>query len=304
MIRSKLIVLTSILIGAISGIELYAQEGAWESKHLKKDLRSQPVNRMVVMGESNAYGMSAIDPRNEWVQTVANSIRNFQSEPLRVFNNAIPSNVISPDAPGYKSDTNSYGTSPSAKERFEQDMVSYKPDMVVYAYGLNDSRCGHSLESFIKSYEYIVKKTREELPNALIVLVGPYWNPQYDSLAWVNRQPQRKGDFWLPGDGIVEGYNKAISTLADKYNALFVDVYNVLRGSPWLVTADDCHFNDMGQSVIGQKVFIELATHCSFLSNKSRKAEKELKSSIRTTGGTQALPHVINSWRSVEKWKQ
>ena len=56
----------------------------------RQDYRSQPVRRMVVMGESNAYGMSAGDPVNEWVQALAFLIRRFQDGPLRVFNNAIP----------------------------------------------------------------------------------------------------------------------------------------------------------------------------------------------------------------------
>ena len=66
---------------------------------LRTDQRSQAIQRMVVMGESNAYGMNAVCAQNEWVQTVGNFIREFQGSPLRIFNNAIPSNVISPDAP-------------------------------------------------------------------------------------------------------------------------------------------------------------------------------------------------------------
>ena len=38
---------------------------------LRRDYRSQAVRRMVVMGESNAYGMNAGDPLNEWVQALA-----------------------------------------------------------------------------------------------------------------------------------------------------------------------------------------------------------------------------------------
>ena len=114
------------------------------------DFRSEPVRRIVVMGGSNAYGMSASSPRNEWVQVLGDHIREFQERPVRVFNNAIPSNVISPDAPGYvASDT--CGTAPSALERFEIDMIGYGPDMAVYAYGLNDSRCGHDEDSFMRA---------------------------------------------------------------------------------------------------------------------------------------------------------
>ena len=121
---------------------------------LKHDYRSAAVRRLVVMGESNAYGMCAGDPLNEWVQVLAFLIRRFQDGPLRVFNNSIPSNVISPRAPGYDA-KHIYGTAPSALERFKEDTIDYRPDMAVYAYGLNDSRCGHALESFIEDYEKI-----------------------------------------------------------------------------------------------------------------------------------------------------
>ena len=266
---------------------------------LRKDMRSEPVKRMVVMGESNAYGMAAGDPRNEWVQTLANLLRQFQDEPLRVFNNSLPGNVISPDAPGYLPIVPGFfGTSPSAIERYEQDMISYKPDMVVYAYGLNDSRCGHKLESFMKAYRHIVRKTREKLPDALIVLVGPYWCTQYDPVAW-----SVKKRFPIVGDQLVLAYNKAISELADEYGAIFVDVYRVLEGALWLLNKDDCHFNDLGQSIIGQTIFIEIAAHCFFVAKKSKRMEKELNLNIRNTGGTQALPNVISSWRKMDRWK-
>ena len=46
-----------------------------------RTLGAEPVRNLVVIGESNAFGMSATDPRNEWVQTVANLIRDFQEGP-------------------------------------------------------------------------------------------------------------------------------------------------------------------------------------------------------------------------------
>ena len=68
---------------------------------MKRDYRREPFRRMVVMGESNAFGMCASDPRNEWVQTVANLLRDVQDDPLHVYNNSIPANVISPRSPGH-----------------------------------------------------------------------------------------------------------------------------------------------------------------------------------------------------------
>ena len=271
---------------------------------IRTDCRCAPVRRLVVMGESNAYGMSATDPRNEWVQVLGAEIRDAQEEPVRVFNDAIPANVISPDAPGYVPG-DLYRTAPSALERYETDMIAYRPDMAVYAYGLNDSRCGHGLDSFIGAYREIVATTRETLPNTPIVLVGPYWNLQYDTEAWESLgDPDRFGAFSLPGDDLVLAYNEAIAKLAEDQGALFVDVYHLLEGAAWLLTADACHFNDIGQRVIGLTVFCQVAARCSFLSRKSQRMERELQGNIHNTGGTNALPHVIQTWRQADTWQE
>jgi hypothetical protein len=273
---------------------------------LRKDLRSEPVKRMVVMGESNAYGMNALDPANEWVQIFAGLIRKFQDAPLRVFNNAIPANVISPDAPGYNAnDIN--GTAPSAIERFEQDMISFKPDLAIYAYGLNDSRCGHTTKSFINAYRKILLKTRQSLPDALIVLVGPYWNVQYNSEAWRDPKYYRDyfGAFDKSGDELVLSYNSELPKLADEVNGIFIDVYSILEGAIWLLADDSCHFTDVGHTIIGQAVFMKVASYCSFLSAKCQRFENEVNINTLTTGGTNGLPNVIGRWRqNIDEWKQ
>jgi len=270
---------------------------------IRRDYRSEPVRRLVVMGESNAYGMCAGDPLNEWVQALAFLIRRFTEGPLRVFNNAIPSNVISPRAPGYDPDS-VCGTAPSALERFEQDMIDYQPDLAVYAYGLNDSRCGHLLESFLADYETIVAGTRERLPEALIVLVGPYWNLQYDAQTWAQLEydKHREGAFGVGGDELALAYNAAIAELAKRHEALFVDVYHATEGAAWLLHDDTCHFTDLGQWLIGQTAFAVLAANCSFLAEKSINDLRQAGLGVPTTGGTNALPHVIRAWRRVDRW--
>jgi hypothetical protein len=291
--------LSSDSLRSISG------QGSAKASGLRIDLRSKPVQRLVVMGESNAYGMAAGDPSNEWVQSLANLIRRFQDSPLRVFNNSIPSNVISPAAPAYNPDR-AYNTAPSAIERYENDMISYRPDLAVYAYGLNDSRCGHPLNSFMQAYRKIVANTMKKLPDALTVLVGPYWNVQYNAQAWARGpyEKQRAGKFNVAGDALVTSYNKAIAAMASETGALFIDVYSLLEGATWLLNADACHFNDIGQSLIGMKVFMEIAARSSFLSVKSKRMEDELNLTIRNTGGTEALPEVIDTWRKVDTWKK
>ncbi len=269
---------------------------------IRCDLRTEPIRRLVVMGESNAYGMCAGDPANEWVQVLANCIRRFQTEPVRVFNNAIPANVMSPDAPGYEQGR--LGTWPSALERFERDMIAFTPDMAVYAYGLNDSRCGHPIESFMAAYRKIVTRTREAFPGALIVLVGPYWNLQYDAATWSTPKYRNWvfGKFDRAGDDLVKAYNTEIARLANEFGALFVDVYGMLEGATWLLNADACHFIDIGQAMIGYRVFCEVAARCSFLAAKSKEMEEKLHLSVWNTGGTEGLPKVVANCRKPVGW--
>lgn len=115
---------------------------------MKMDYRSAPVRKLVTLGESNGFGMCAGDPRNEWVQALANLIRDFQDEPLSVRNNSIPGCVISPRSPGYPGLPE--GSLPSALERFEDELIAPGPDIAVVAFGLNDSRCGNPVGQFVE----------------------------------------------------------------------------------------------------------------------------------------------------------
>jgi lysophospholipase L1-like esterase len=256
---------------------------------------------MVVLGESNAYGMVATDPQNEWVQVVAALIRRYQDGYLRVQNNSIPSNVISPESLGYRPFTGLYATAPSALERYQADVIAAQPDLAIFAYGLNDARGGTPVETFTRDYRTIVTTTQSALPAALIVLVGPYWNPQFDRELWADsRYDERRrsfGKFARSGDDLVLAYNEALRRLAQETGALYVDLYPKLEGSLWLIHEDACHYTDVGQAVIGMEVFAQMAESCSFLSVKSRGAYADGGFGIWDTGGTNAMPSVIDTWR-------
>lgn len=270
---------------------------------MRRDFRAEAVRRMVVIGESNAYGMCASDPQNEWVQVLANNIRSHQNGYLRVLNNAIPSNCISPSNPGYIAFDGHYATAPSALERYREDVIAHDPDLAIFAYGLNDSHAGHGVESFIRDYEQIVKDTRKHLSDSLIVLVGPYWNPQYDRDLWLQpkyeqaRTVREAAGIGRSGDDLVTAYIEEIHALAGRYDCLFIDLYNILKGASWLIHNDACHYTDVGQAVIGMAVFTDLAANCSFLASKSTAAYREGGFSTNDTGGTNSLPGVVASWR-------
>ena len=260
----------------------------------RKDFRAEPVRNLVVIGESNAFGMSATDPRNEWVQTVANLIRDFQEGPLRVLNNAVPANVVSRASSGYSPDWK--GSLPPALDRYEEDLISHKPDLAIIAYGLNDSRCGNPVEDFIRDYEQIVRDVRERT-SASVVLVGPYWNTQYDPVLWfgLDKRPNF-GKFDKAGRDLVVAYIEAIRNVAERHECLFVDLFTPFESSIWLLTTDQCHYSDVGQRVLGNAVFQTIAANCSFVGAKSRAIELEGAFTVHNTGGTQGLSRMHKLW--------
>jgi len=255
----------------------------------KKDYFDRPVRKLVMLGESNAFGMCASDPRNEWAQTVANLIRDFQDEALTFINNAIPANVIGPKSPGYKS-LPDYAL-PTAVERYEKDIIDHDPDMTIIAYGLNDSRCGNPVGVFIKDLETIVSGVKDKT-RSLVVLTSPYWNTQYNKELWDNleNKPEwvdgRYKVFSRPGRDLVWAYVEEIEKLALKYDCLFVDLFTPTEDCLWLLNRDHDHFNDIGQKVIGQLVFNKIACSCSFIGSKSKRIEIEGNFDITNTGGT------------------
>lgn len=271
---------------------------------MRRDYRAEPVRRMVVAGESNAYGMCATDPRNEWVQVVAAGIRDHQDGWLEVRNNAIPANVVSPDAPGFLR-ADKPGTSPSLVERLDRDVIDHAPDLAIFAYGMNDARCGHAAGSFLAAYGDAIRRTREALPDALIVLVGPYWVPQFDADLWSSPDYDATrryfGRFADGGENLVAEYNAGIARIAEAHACVFADIYPALRGSLWLVhEGDNVHFTDIGQRVIGDLVFATIALNASFLATRSKRAYREGGLELVHTGGTAAMPEVVRTWRYLD----
>jgi lysophospholipase L1-like esterase len=266
---------------------------------MKKDYRNRPVKKLVVIGESNAFGMCASDPRNEWVQTVANLIRDFQDEPLHVINNSIPANVISPRSPGHPL-LPEYGK-PSALERYQEDLIKHEPDLAIIAYGLNDSRCGNPLDAFLEDLEQVVSDTIKKT-TTLAVLTSPYWNTQYNKELWNNLKSKPEwatgeySSFAKTGRELVWSYVKGIEKLADKYGCLFVDLFSPTENCTWLLHDDQCHYNDIGQRVLGQLIFNAIACNCSFIGMRSSRIARDGKFDIDNTGGTQGMSRMIRDW--------
>jgi len=67
------------------------------------DLRSEPVKRIVALGEGTTWGFSVSEKGKCWVSQVARMLEEFQGSPIELLNQGIGSNVITPECPSYES---------------------------------------------------------------------------------------------------------------------------------------------------------------------------------------------------------
>jgi lysophospholipase L1-like esterase len=267
---------------------------------------------MVVMGESNAYGMNASRPSCEWVQKLAELIREHQDGPLAVLNNAIPGNLVSSTTPP-PADAHRWirASRPTAIERYQGDMIDHEPDLAVFAYGGNDAAAGHDAARFLDAYDHIVGATRARLPHALVVIVGPCWNIRHDPIALDDhiRHLESRGERALidevggavVGKDLLDSYRVGIEEIAGRYGAVYIDLFPLLEGATWLLHDDAEHFNDVGQALIGMTVFAGIAANCSFVAAESLRAEHELRTTKWSTGGTHTMAETYHAWREPER---
>ncbi len=247
-----------------------------------------PFRRMAVLGDSIAYGMCAARPEREWAQVAANLLRQFQDEPLRVMNRALPAAVISPRCPGYEE-----SAKPSLIEHHQRHAIETAPDIIIIAEGLNDMRSGMPIKAFSEDLETIVIDIQRET-QALVVLVGIYHqkfgcgaNDPAELPIWTQWNPDLA---WL--------YNEAISQTATKHNTLFVDALAVLGGANWVLNPDCCHLNDLGHVLIGNAVFQTIATAYPGMAATTLKAIEANKISVTNTGGADTDEQIQAWWQA------
>ncbi|MGD9091259.1 MAG: SGNH/GDSL hydrolase family protein [Anaerolineales bacterium] len=245
-----------------------------------------PFQRMVVLGDSNAYGMCAYNPKNEWPQVAANWLRKFQQEELEVLNRSIPGNVISPRCPGYE-----LSCKPSLLERFRKHCIDLSPDLVIIAQSLNDARTGMSIQEYTEDLELIVTAILSET-NALVVLMGVYHQIQGrgfndpEDFPWAAKWDQNT----------LEVFNFSISRVAKRNEVLFVDILNIMSGTDWLLHPDCVHMNDLGHILIGNALFQTIVTHCDGVADRlfHRIADKGV--SVENSGGTDTSEDIREIW--------
>lgn len=251
-------------------------------------MNQTPFRRLVILGESNAYGMCASRPAFEWNQVLAELLRAFQDGELEILNRALPSAVISPRSPGYE-----MAARPSLIERYRQHCIELHPDLVIISQGLNDMRSGMALQDYMADLDQIVADIKTET-GAIIVLLGIYHQIYGQGV----NDPTVMPDFAKGSDVYAWIFNQAMRLLAIKRKTLFVDALAVLGGADWLLHPDCCHLNDLGHLMIGQAIFHELARNCSGLADNTQRLIEYLHVSTANTGGTDTNEEIQSLWQS------
>ena len=216
---------------------------------MNRDLRSEPFERLVTLGESNTWGAWASEERRRWPNILARLINEFQRKPVTLHNRGIPGNVVSPRCPNYQA-----SGSPSALERYREDVIAFRPDLVVISYGLNDMRGGTPVEVFREDLATMVGEVKAET-GAVIALTSAHYQTAYD------RFPP-----WDVGSlESHELFNLCLEQVAEEQGVLFSDVYSACKGAEWMMHPDSVHYNDLGMVICAHRIFETIARHCSGL---------------------------------------
>ena len=227
----------------------------------KRDYRSQPFRVAVALGESTTAGGTATTPELSWVSLLADLINENQVEPVRMVNNGIGANLISPRSPTYQTSEH-----PSALERYQEHVIAYDPDLVLVSYGFNDARGGTPLAQFLEDLRDIVLDIKKQT-RAVVVLVNAYFLTDFDGHA-----PYDQADV-----AVLQGYNSAMKQLAAECDVLLADVFAAEGQAPWMIDTDGVHPNNLGHRVIANRIFEVLAQNCSALSGKAFQQRKSMK---------------------------
>jgi len=178
---------------------------------LQKDMKSEPVKRVVALGESTTWGYSVSSKDKCWVNQVVTAIEEFQGTKIELINQGIGSNVLTPECPAYE-----YSAKPSALERVDEELIAYEPDMVFLSYGLNDSRGGTPPEVFRKAYQELIDRIQGRI-NPIIVLVNTYymhevlydncknWEESSYELETTTEGTKPDYDWYYPKSGVLSG---------------------------------------------------------------------------------------------------
>lgn len=198
-------------------------------------------HKIVAIGDSITYGMCASRPENQWVNLLAAMLEKWLGSPVQLCNRGISGNILCVDTPAY-----AFASKPTGLERLHRDIIQEAPDLLLIAYGLNDSRGGTSPAVFRRDYQNMLDTIRAQIDPVIVAL----------DLFCMHESFYKDCENWNYSDyDVAEEFNLIIRQLARKNGLIFADVYSAMYGIPAAVSEDHCHPNDLGHRIIANTVF-------------------------------------------------
>ena len=239
------------------------------------DMRSEPVRRIVALGESTTWGYSVSSKEKCWVNRVVQMLEECQGSPIELINQGIGSNVLTTECPAYP-----HSRGAAALERVDEDLIAHESDMVFLSYGLNDSRGGTTPAVFRRAYQELIDRIRAKIDPTIVILNTYYMHEIcYSYPDWDH------GDY-----DVTEVFNLVIDQLADANGLILADVYAAEVGVDWIIDEDHCHPNDLGHLLVANRVFEAIARNCSFVAAQMPR-ETLIRQFAETYGNGPERPH-------------
>ncbi|MDD3818617.1 MAG: GDSL-type esterase/lipase family protein [Actinomycetota bacterium] len=129
--------------------------------------------------------------------------------------------------------------------RFESTVAIHNPQIVIIAYGTNDT--GVNLLSFTENLEALVVKSKNMGARVFINLIGPILQSGKESYPV---------------------YNDAIRTIAAKHGAVVIDVLTPLSQNPGEYLSDGVHYSPAGASVVAHTVYSYVSQYLGTIGQK------------------------------------
>jgi lysophospholipase L1-like esterase len=211
-----------------------------ENNMSHEKLPSGPFKSLVVFGESTVQGGGWLSgPEERWADILWKLLENAQEEAVSYYNAGVGGSVISPKSCGYDA-----SGKPSASERYQEEVISHNPDLLVFAYGLNDMRSGMNVLEFKTEMEEIIARIQQSI-HPLIVIANVYHISSFKYYPPYNIGSVAK----------TKEYNQMLKTMAVEKGCAYADVWSAQGQNDSIMHQDTVHANKVGNMLIAHKVF-------------------------------------------------
>lgn len=144
-------------------------------RNKQTDIWNERQPTIAFLGDSITHGCFELYIKNDRIETCVRTKKGYPEKVKSLLGKLYPTVPVNIINAGLSGDTAENGL-----KRLDRDVLSYKPDMVVVCYGLNDSMLGNDgIETYVNSLKHIFKQIKST--NAEIIFLTP--NVRSDNLS-------------------------------------------------------------------------------------------------------------------------